>query len=148
MAIKQTQFVPLADVAGIPIDGTVQVDVITRVREMRFPHPSAAIHEIVLEPFVPDENGKKQPDLVVRFLADPQDPVPAEDQIDPETGAVLMAAGSIWPRLPSVAELHALPLPEGPQTVSTFGDLFNAARRQMYLHLSATLPQLEGGVEA
>lgn len=147
MAIKQTKELALADITDLPLDGHVTLDVVTRLRELRFPYPSSEHHQLVFEPFLSGPGGTKQPDVTISLKAEPQDPVPAEDVLDPDTGEVLVAAGSESPRLPSVAELQAMPLPEGDQTVSTFGDLFNVARRQVYLAMMGLMPQWSDGVE-
>jgi len=149
MAIKQKKEVALADVTSLPIEGTVSLDVLTRIRELKFPHPSSEHHEIILEAFLSGHGpgGRKMEDIAVNFTAEPQEQQPAEDVLDPETGEVLVAAGSERPRIPSVAELHAMPLPEGAQTVATFGDLFNVARRQLYLAVIGMMPQFADGVE-
>ena len=147
MAIKQTKEVALADVTSLPVEGTVSLDVLTRLRELRFPHPSSEHCILVFEPFLNGPEGTKQEDVIISFTAEPQEQQPAEDVFDPETGEVLIAAGSERPRIPSVSALHAMPLPEGPQTITTFGDLFNVARRQLYLAMIGLMPQWADGVE-
>ena len=148
MAIKQTKMLALSDVTSLPVEGEVTMQVITRIRELHFPYPSGETHKLILEPFLNGpENGQKRDDVTVEFKAEPQEQVPAEDVLDPETGEVAIAAGSLSPPLPSVAELHATPLPEGPQTVETFGQLFDVARRQLYLAITGLVPSLSDGVE-
>ena len=147
MAIKQTKEVALADVTSLPIKGTVSLDVLTRLRELKFPHPSSENCILVFEPFLNGPEGTKQEDVTISFTAELQEQQPPEDALDPETGEVLVAAGSERSRIPSVAELHVMPLPEGPQTITTFGDLFNVARRQLYLAMIGLMPQWADGVE-
>jgi hypothetical protein len=147
MAILQTKTLELADVTDLPIGGQVQLPIKTRLRELRFQHPSESNCELVFEPFLQDEDGKKQPDVSLHFASEPQPAEPPEDIFDPVTGEVLVAAGSVRPTLPSVAQLRAIPLPEGPQTITTFGDLFDASRRQLYLAMIALMPQWRDGTE-
>ena len=147
MAIKQTKKLKLSDVTELPLTGEVTLDVITRLRELRFPYPSSENNVLVFEPFLSSLDGKKQADVVLHFQAEPQEQVPAEDILDPETGEVLVPAGSQRPRIPSVAEMHAMPLPEGKQTVGTFGELFDVARRQLYLVAMQVNPLWADGVE-
>jgi hypothetical protein len=153
MAIKQTKRIERTDITEIPawvrslLPEQVDADIVTRLRELRFPHPSDEHHVFVFEPFLHRVTGQKLNDVTVELGPEPQDPIPPKDILDPETGEVLIPAGSQRPRVPSVAELHAMPLPEGPQTVSSFGELFNVARRQVYLAAISMVPQWQDGVE-
>ena len=149
MSINQTKNVAIADMADIPIAGEVSVEIETRLRELRFPHPSSENHIFVFEPFVSGAaSGKKLDDVIIHVQADPQPPIPLVDVVDPETSEVLASAGSEKPAIPSVAQLRAMPLPEGEATIKTFGELFDVARRQIYLAAMALNPNWSDGVEA
>jgi hypothetical protein len=43
--------------------------------------------------------------------------------------------------------MRQMPLPEGPRTIATFGDLFDVARRQLYLAMIALMPQWQDAAE-
>jgi hypothetical protein len=147
MAILQKRTVSLADVTGLPIAGEVVLTVLTRLRELHFPYPSDANISLVFEPFLNGAGGKKQDDITVELKSEPQEPQPPTDVFDPLSGEVLVPAGSERPRIPSISEMRQMPLPEGPRTIATFGDLFDLTRRQLYLAMSAVMPQWQDGVE-
>jgi len=147
VAILQEQDVDLASLTGLPIEGTASLKVLTRLREMRFVAGKPPSMEFVFEPYAAGLSGRKLDDVVVSIGPDPMPAKPSEDVLDPETGEVLVAAGSVRPRLPSIEEVNALPLPEGPLTVSTFGQLIDAARRQIYLTMIGLMPQWQDGTE-
>jgi hypothetical protein len=147
MAILQKRNVSLADVTGLPIAGEAVLTVLTRLRELHFPYPSNANISLVFEPFLNGAGGKKEEDITIELKSEPQEPQPPADVLDPLSGEVLVPAASEWPRIPSISEMRQMPLPEGPRTIATFGDLFDVARRQLYLAMIALMPQWQDATE-
>jgi hypothetical protein len=147
VAILQERTVPVSELAGFPAKGMAEVQILTRLREIRFPLAEPPRMELVFEPFAAGVSGKKLDDVVLTFGMEIRPPNPPEDITDPETGEVLVAAGAIMPALPSLEQVKAVPLPEGAVAVETFGQLIDAARRQIYLAMIGLMPQWQDGTE-
>jgi hypothetical protein len=147
VAILQDHTVSLETITGLPIEGAANVRLLTRLREMRFVVGPPPRMEFVFEPFVSGVTGKKMEDVVIAIGAEPQPPDPPEDIVDPETGEVLVAAGTVRPALPSLDEVNAMRLPGGSVVAETFGQLIDTARRQIYLTMIGLMPQWQDGTE-
>jgi hypothetical protein len=149
MAILQTKEISIADLCKASAEdapGTVMLPLFTRLRELRFPD-SGQIDLVFDRSIGPGLGEARRPDMVISFTGSPQPMEPAADILDPMTGEVLVKAGAMRPALPALADLRAIGLSKSPQMASTFGELFDTVKRQIYLAVQQNIPDLAGGKE-
>lgn len=146
MAMQQDKDFNARDINPILPDMQVPVSVTTRLRELQFPYPSAENMVFVFEAFVGGVTGTKQPDITIKFTADPQPGNPPEDVVD-DDGNVVVAANAYSAPIPGIGQLRGMPLPGGPVSVTTFGDLFDVSRHAIYLAVMTLNPNWADAVE-
>lgn len=133
MAMQQTSNVDGQDISPVLSGQELTLQVNTRLRELKFPYPSDENIQFVFETFVGSASaGHHQTDTVIHLQKEPQPGVPSEDVVD-ESGEVLLRAGEQQSPIPSIEQVRAMPLQEGPITIKTFGELFDVSRRAIYL---------------
>lgn len=146
MSILKTTSLPLSSLTGYDLSGDVSVDITYRIHSQETVAPSAKNLALFVEAV--DKSGARIGDLrAYRFGTEPSPADPPSDILDPVTGQILVAAGENMPPLPSVSDLRAMPLPGGPKTVATVGDLWDFVRRIQYEMLVALDPEHLSGKE-
>lgn len=126
MSILQVRKARLFDF-GIPSQLEVPVERTTRFRLIEFLGDGSIrlIYDVFLGEF-------KQSPIVIELREEMQPEIPEEDKLD-ENGEVEVKRGSIRQAIPSVSDVMGLPLPGGKVEATTFGELVDSFRRQVYL---------------
>jgi len=143
MALTQQLKVNPADLDPALPDGAMDVEVKTRLKEVRFPFPSSENLVFVFEPLV---GTRSQGDITIHLQTKMQPALPEMAIEDPD-GNEVVAAGSERPMIPSVDQLRAMGLPDGAETVNTIGELLDLCRKTIYQSAISLNPNWNGAVE-
>lgn len=131
MADKSTKEIALADVMP-GLSGTAESVVVTRLFQLEFPWPSQENCTLRFQVRSQTAGGAVAgEDLVYSFGSRPREAIPPEAEAD-ENGTVIANVGDEQCALPSWTDAQSLPLPNGPITVKTIGELFAAAKATVY----------------
>jgi hypothetical protein len=146
MALQQNKKLLASDLNPIFPDLEFDLDISTRLRTLDFPSPSAENHVFTFESFIGAGEGQKQDNIVIHLMKDPQPGDPVEDILD-DDGNVVVYANEFSAPIPSVSQVRETPLPEGPVTINTFGELFDYSRRAIYLASKQLNPAWADAIE-
>jgi hypothetical protein len=141
MALNQNKKINAHDINSALPHVDLDVDVVTRLREMQFPSPDTGEVTFV---FAVTAGGSEQDDVVIPVKVDPQPGDPAEPIVD-DAGEVVVAANEFKAPIPSIDQLRAMPLPT--DSGRTFGDLLDEAKANIYLASKALNPEWSDATE-
>jgi len=144
MAIGQTVSINLADLSnGVLPSQEVETPIKTRLEGVEF-HADGGIAFLFSTRI-----GDSQVPATHTRVALGTEPIPAEppEDILDENGNVLMPAGFVRPRVPSISEMRATENSQPLKDAMTWGETLDAARTLLYQTAIALNPQWADGEE-
>jgi hypothetical protein len=147
MAMQQQKTIKASDIIRTLPDVDIPVTIVTRLAAIEFPWPSESNLVLKFQTFTGEASVKfPQAEKTIHLQGDAQPGLPETDILD-DKGDVAVSAGEQQSPIPSVSDVRALKIPDGPVVITTLGELIDLARKAIYLTAIELNPDWSGAVE-